>query len=62
MHALETKEFSIVEFFSKAELEKLSDYEIKRYMNMRKNYEIMVAVGMWYSQTVGGVPIILSSR
>uniref|UniRef100_A0A8W8JNH2 Histone-lysine N-methyltransferase PRDM9 n=1 Tax=Magallana gigas TaxID=29159 RepID=A0A8W8JNH2_MAGGI len=46
MHALETKEFSIAEFFSKAEFAKLSDYEIKRYMNMRKNYEIMVAVGL----------------
>lgn len=46
MYVFEIKEFSIVEFFFKVEFVKLLDYEIKRYMNMRKNYEIMVVVGM----------------
>nr|XP_022303385.1 putative zinc finger protein 66 [Crassostrea virginica]XP_022303386.1 putative zinc finger protein 66 [Crassostrea virginica] len=43
---LEAKDYSITEFFSKAELEKLSEYEMKRYKNMRKNYELMLAVGL----------------
>ncbi|XP_078321500.1 uncharacterized protein LOC111115202 [Crassostrea virginica] len=43
---LEAKDYSITEFFSKTELEKLSEYEMKRYKNMRKNYELMLAVGL----------------
>lgn len=42
---LESKDYSVSEFFSKAELAKLSEYEMKRYKNMRKNYELMLAVG-----------------
>nr|XP_022308109.1 zinc finger protein 626-like [Crassostrea virginica] len=43
---LESQDYSVSEFFSKAELAKLSEYEMKRYKNMRKNYELMLAVGL----------------
>ncbi|XP_061170491.1 histone-lysine N-methyltransferase PRDM9-like isoform X2 [Saccostrea echinata] len=43
---LENREYSVEEYFSKAELAKLSNVELLRYKNMRKNYEIMLAVGL----------------
>ncbi|XP_062601849.1 histone-lysine N-methyltransferase PRDM9-like [Saccostrea cucullata] len=43
---LENREYSIEGYFSKAELAKLSEVELLRYKNMRKNYEIMLAVGL----------------
>ncbi|XP_062571950.1 histone-lysine N-methyltransferase PRDM9-like [Saccostrea cucullata] len=43
---LENREYSVEEYFSKAELAKLSNIEMLRYKNMRKNYEIMLAVGL----------------
>ncbi|XP_056002200.1 histone-lysine N-methyltransferase PRDM9-like [Ostrea edulis] len=46
LRELESREYSVKEFFSKTELAKLSDYEMLRYKNMRKNYEIMLAVGL----------------
>ncbi|XP_062618847.1 zinc finger protein 708-like isoform X1 [Saccostrea cucullata] len=43
---LENREYSIEGYFSKSELAKLSKVELQRYKNMRKNYEIMLAVGL----------------
>lgn len=39
------KPSDIEQYFTKAQLENLSDYEKVRYRNMKKNYEMMVKMG-----------------
>ena len=34
-------------FFTKNQLENLSDYEKLRFRNMKKNYEMMIKLGMY---------------
>lgn len=55
---LESQDYSVSEFFSKAELAKLSEYEMKRYKNMRKNYELMLAVGKFYNYVWVSVKVL----
>ena len=35
-------------YFTKSELANLSDYEKLRYRNMKKNYEMMIKMGMTF--------------
>ncbi|KAL5005885.1 hypothetical protein ScPMuIL_017043, partial [Solemya velum] len=43
---LENVSDDIAPFFTKAEMSKMSNYEKLRFKNMRKNFEMMVAVGL----------------
>ncbi|KAL5020798.1 hypothetical protein ScPMuIL_002119 [Solemya velum] len=43
---LENVSDDIDPFFTKAEMSKMSNYEKLRFKNMRKNFEMMVAVGL----------------
>ncbi|XP_021342929.1 histone-lysine N-methyltransferase PRDM9-like [Mizuhopecten yessoensis] len=44
--ALDKQSDNIDEFFTTAQLSKMSQYEIMRFKNMRKNYEMMASLGL----------------